>query len=36
MSRGLGALQREIKAALDRAFDLGTGVLRFPHCARRS
>jgi hypothetical protein len=29
MSRGLGALQREIKAVLDRAFDRGTGVLAF-------
>ena len=27
MSRGLGALQREIKAVLDRSFDLGTGAL---------
>jgi hypothetical protein len=29
MSRGLGALQREIKAVLDRSFDLGTGALPF-------
>lgn len=29
MSRGLGALQREIKAVLDRSFDLGTGALLF-------
>jgi hypothetical protein len=29
MSRGLGVLQREIKAVLDRSFDLGTGALPF-------
>ena len=34
MSRGLGALQREIKAVLDRSFDLGTGAL--PYSALRA
>jgi hypothetical protein len=29
MSRGLGALQREIKTLLDRSFRVGIGPLRF-------
>lgn len=29
MSRGIGALQREIKTLLDRSFRVGLGPLRF-------